>query len=548
MNIILRDDQAQMKAGIYDKWRGGDQNVLGVLSTGGGKSIIVSDIALDIDRARQTQAIIAHRNELVGQMSMHVADRGIYHRIIAPKNVVASIVKKHRKKYNRSFVSPSGLAAVVGVDTLCARADEMKPWAEQVAHWTIDEAHHVLRNNKWGTAVKMFPRARGLGVTATPWRTAGEGLGRHADGVFDSMVLGIEMRQLIGIGALSDYEIVCPESDLHVDDKDVGATTGDWSPVKLRKAARQSHIVGDVVKAYCRYAFGRRAIVFSTDVETAGEQAAQFNAAGIRAAAVSANTNPVVREKFIEEFKEGKLTVLINVDLFDEGFDVPACDVVIMTRPTASLGKYRQMVGRALRYVPGKVALIIDHVSNVVRHGLPDKYVAWSLDRRDKRGKQEKDPHEMPLTNCKTCTKPYEKFRVACPYCGAEPPLPAPQDRTLEMVQGDLTLLTREILEKMRQSQILEAPGDMARRITEQVGQLAGAGALNRQLEKFAARERLKDAMAMWAGIEKFNGLTDREIQRKFYYLAGCDVMTAFADKTRAEFDELTQRIEGWMK
>lgn len=542
----LRDDQQELKAAIYSEWNHGAINVAGILSTGGGKSVIMSSITLDAARAEKQQVIIAHRNELVSQLSGHVADTMIPHRIIADEKTVAQIVKQHREAYGRSFVNPSAQTAVIGVDTLISRYAVLKDWIAKTDEWKIDEGHHVLRENKWGKAVDMMPRARGLGMTATFCRADGKGLGRAFDGVYDAMCVGLDMRSLIRIDALSDYEIVCPTSDLHVEESQIGST-GDWSVRKLRTAAKKSRIVGDVVGNYCRYAYGRKAICFATDVETAGEIAAKFNASGIPAAALSGDTPFTVRDKYIKEFKAGKLWVLVNVDLFDEGFDVPACDVVIMARPTASLGKYRQMVGRALRYVPGKVALIIDHVSNVVRHGLPDKFVAWSMARRDKRGAQEKDPDEIDLTVCKFCSKPYEKFRLICPHCGMAPPLPEPRERSIAMVEGDLILLDRDKLEQMRRATEIEAPGDIAARVAAVAGQYAGIGIANKQIEKIGAQQRLKDAVAQWAAIERVNGFNDREIYRKFYLTTGVDVLGALdGQRTRAEFEEMAQRVERW--
>lgn len=545
--IVLRDDQAALKLAINNDWSRGAQNVLGVLSTGGGKSVIASDIVLDGFYCNKQQAVIAHRNELVGQMSIHIADRGIQHRIVGSAKTVTRITRAHRKKYGRSFVNPSARTAVIGVDTLVARTDELKDWARQTDQWIIDEAHHVLRANKWGKAVEMFPNARGLGITATPLRADGCGLGREYDGVFDSMCVGLEMRPLIELGALADYEIVCPTSDIDVDSINVGES-GDWSNVKLRAAAKKSHIVGDAVNAYCRYSWGKQAIVFSTDVETAVETAAKFNASGIRAACVSAKTDETVREKYVEEFKDGILKVLVNVDLFDEGFDVPACEVVIMARPTMSLGKYRQMAGRALRAMVGKrFGLIIDLVSNVTRHGLPDRVIPWTLARRDKRGKQEIDPEEIPLTVCKHCTKPFERFLTACPHCGLEPPLPEPAARTIAKVDGDLVLLDKATLDRMRAATVLEAPGDLARRVGHAAGRFARTGASNRQIEKFAAHKDLQDAIAQWAGIQRFKGLADREIHKKFYLAAGVDVLTALnGSQTRQDFEALTAKVKGW--
>lgn len=547
MTIVLRNDQQELKNRVYDDWRHGAKNVLSVLSTGGGKSIIATDITLDYARMDWQQAIIAHRNELVSQMSAHVARRGIPHRIIGSNATVAMITRQHRAMFGKSFINPSARTAVVGVDTLISRRDELKGWTNQTGLFKIDEAHHVLRENKWGQAADMFPNAIGVGFTATPARADGKGLGREYDGIYDTMQIGPDMRHLIKIGALADYEIVCPTSDLEVDDKDVSAG-GDWSNKKLRVAAKKSKIVGDVVENYCRFAYMKQAICFATDVETAGEIANRFNAAGIRAAALSADTNFIVREKYIQEFRDGKLKVLVNVDLFDEGFDVPCCEVVIMARPTASLGKYRQMVGRALRTAAGKLyGLIIDHVSNILRHGLPDKFIAWSLSRRDKRGKQAPDPDEIPLTVCKHCTKPYERFRVSCPYCGLEPPLPELRDRSIQMVDGDLILLDRARLEELRQATEMEGIADIAARVGNVAGHIAAAGVVAKHREKIAAQDILKHTIAQWAAIERAAGRDDREIHKKFFLTTGVDVLTAMtASRSRQEFEELSKRVEGW--
>lgn len=512
---------------------------------------MVSDVVLDHHNAGQRCAVIAHRNELVSQMSVHIAKRGIPHRIIGSNSTIAQITRQHRKQFSHSFVNPSAPTAVVGVDTLMARKDDVKDWARQIDLWVIDEAHHTIAGkepNKWGKAVSMFTNARGLGVTATPSRADGQGLGAHSDGVFHDMVQGPTTRFLIESGSLSDYEIVCPESDFRIDEEKRGKD-GDFTVPEMRKAARQSKIVGDVVKNYAQWAFGRRAIVFATDIETADDMAKQFHAYGIKAASVNGKTNTALREQSIERFASGELSVLVNVDLFDEGFDVPACDVVIMARPTASLGKFLQMIGRALRPQPGKTALIIDHVSNIIRHKLPDMVRPWTLDRREKRAKQVKDPDEIPLTVCKCCRHPYEAFRVACPYCGAEKPLPQPSERSIEMVEGDLVLLDKAALDRLRAATIMESAADVGNRVAAAAGGIAGRGAANRQMEKIAAHEALKEAIAEWAGYERGRGYSDREIHRRFYATLGRDVLSALdASQGRKEFEMLTETVRSWCK
>lgn len=556
MTVTLRPYQQTVKDEIYDAWRSGHRNALAVMPTGAGKSVVISDIIMDGHNQGLTECVIAHRNELVGQMSLHVAKRGIPHRIIASRASVAQITAEHRREFGRSFINPDARCSVVSVDTLNARKDVLAQWAAQVQRWTIDEAHHCQGNearqqNKWGKAIAMFPNAYGLGVTATPQRADGGGLGRFqfdgndGDGPFHTMILGPSMRELIDMGALSEYLIACAESDMVVDDGDF-APSGDLSPKKGRLASQKSHIVGDVVKEYLKHAAGKRGITFATDVETAGEIAQQFNEAGIPAAAVSAKTPTEVRNDYIRRFRDGRLTQLVNVNLFGEGFDVPAVEVVSMARPTASLAVYLQQFGRALRPLEGKPhGLVIDHVSNWKRHGLPDRPRIWSLDRRDKRSKQEPDPDEIPLTSCRSCSRLYERVYSVCPYCGEAPPVPEGGGRSIEQVDGDLMLLDRDTLAAMRAAMQLEAPGDIAQRVEAAAGALAGRGAANRQVEKHEAQQRLTAAIEQWAGVRRHMGETDSMIQRRFYLTLGTDVLTAMSG-TRAEMDALSNMVRSW--
>lgn len=550
MTVILRPFQQELKHEIYSAWSRGQKNVMAVLSTGGGKSVVISDIILDGVNAGMNQPVIAHRNELVSQMSMHIARRGIPHRIVGPNNIVSQIIKLHRKKFNgRSYVNHSARTSVVGVDTLVSRKDDLAAWALQQDRWVIDENHHVLRANKWGKAVEMFGNAYGLGVTATPSRADGQGLGRDYDGVFDVMVEGPSMRWLMSAGYLSDYEIVCPKSDIEVSEQDIG-NSGDFSVHKLKVAAEKSHIVGDVLQAYCMYSYNKQAVCFATDIKTANKIASQFVSAGIKAVSLSSETPQAVRDKYTTDFKEGRLKVLINVDLFDEGFDCVGIHTVIMARPTASLVKYLQMVGRALRVDKNKpYGLLIDMVSNVTRHGLPDKRRLWSLARRDKRAKSKPDPEDIPLTVCVGCSKPYERFYKLCPHCGFVPPLPDLKESSIEIVEGDLILLDRETLAKMRADTEIESPADLGNRVAPAAGGYAARSKMNQQIEKIAAQRNLSDKIAQWAAIQRQKGRDDSESYRRFYITMGFDVLTALSrDRTRQEYEQMAALVEGWYK
>lgn len=547
--IVLRDYQQDIVGKINNAWKAGNKNVLAVLPTGAGKSVVVSEIVNQAFLSHERVAVIAHRNELVSQMACHIARRGIPHRIVGALPTVSQIIKKERDEFGQSYVNPSANVAVVGVDTLVSRQDTMTEWAKQVDLWIIDEAHHLTVKNKWGKAVQMFENARGLGVTATPQRADGMGLGSRFDGYMDVVLVGPSTRELIKRECLSDFEIVCPASDLRVDDLKVSAD-GDWSSKELKKAAKKSKIVGDIVENYRKYCATRKGIVFATDIETAGDIANSFNESGIKACSVNGKSAQAYREQCINLFAKGDMQVLVNVDLFDEGFDVPACDVCVMARPTASLGKYLQMVGRALRPSPGKTALIVDHVSNVLRHGLPDKNRTWSLKRRDKKAKQEKDPDEIELTVCPKCLKPYEKFRVACPYCGEEKPLPPVKSRTIEIVAGDLVLLDKEKLEQLRNSTALQPATEVASKAAYATGKkYIGISAGKKQSERIVAQKQAFENIAQWAGYQRAAGFTDREIHKKFYLTIGCDMYSALSnDKSKQDFLDIAETVKGWYK
>lgn len=547
---ILRNDQLALKFGVYSGWNSGRKNMLAVLPTGGGKSVVVSDIVYEKNMLGAQQCVIAHRNELIGQMSLHVAERGVKHRIIGPTAMVSQIIASHRREFNgHSFISPTANCAVAGVDTLISRNenDDLKRWAHQQDFWTIDEAHHVLAVNKWGRAVSMFPNALGLGVTATPQRADGKGLGINADGLFYDMVIGPSPRELMDIGAITDYEYVVPASDFKIDD-DAITDSGDFSPQKMKEASKKSHIVGDVVKEYIRWAYGKRGIVFATDVETAGDIAKRFNDCGIPAASVSAKTPATTRDEYVRRFRSGQLWILVNVDLFGEGFDVPAVEVVMMARPTASLAVFLQQAGRALRAFLGKkFGLIIDHVSNYKRHGYPDKKRFWTLDRREKRGKRPLDPEELSLAVCRQCSKPYERPLPACPHCGAVPEVTPGGRGNIEMIDGDLILLDRNKLAELRAAAELEDPASVGRRVGFATGnEYAAKGHINNQIERIQMQTRLKGAIALWAGHQRAQGRDDQQSYRRFYLTTGVDVLSALA-LPRADMEKLATTIEGWL-
>lgn len=543
----LRPYQQSVKDEVVDLWRLNPlANVLAVKPTGAGKTVTMASIIHDHNGP---SCAIAHRQELVGQISQALAREGIRHRIIAPQAVIRDIVQAHTRELGQSWYDPAAQAAVAGVDTLLRRADTLSDWMRSVTLWVTDEAHHLLADNKWGRAAELFPNAKGLGVTATPLRADGAGLGRHADGVFDHMVEGPSMRWLIDNKYLTDYRIFAPPSDFEIDDSAIGST-GDYSAPKMRAAARKSHIIGDVVTHYQRITPGKLGVVFATDIEIATDIAAQFRSAGVAAEVVSSKTPDRERTAILRRFKARELTVLVNVDLFGEGFDLPAIEVVSMARPTMSYALYVQQFGRALRLMDGKTeAIIIDHVGNVQRHGLPDKPRIWSLDRVERRGKTARDPDMIPTRTCigstdhPGCMAVYGAIHDGCPYCGT-PWEPAGRSRP-EQVDGNLLELDPAVLAQMR--------GEVARidETAEQVGQrmkMAGApgvavgGAMKNHRNRQDAQTKLRDTIALWAGYQRAAGRGDPESYKRFFWRYGIDVLGAQA-LGKPEAEALTVKI-----
>ena len=330
-----RDYQDDLSRGVRTHWGQGARNVLAVLPTGGGKSFVV---AREVSDYQGAACVIAHRGELVTQLSTALAREGVRHRVVGPDSLRRSITAVHMEEFNRSYYDPGARVAVASVDSLVLM-DPKDPWVRQVGMWVQDEAHHVLADNKWGKACQLFPNAFGLGVTATPLRADGKGLGSHADGLFDAMVVGPSMRELIERGYLSEYRVFAPPSDIDLS-KVTTTDSGDFSPPKLREARRRSHITGDVVKHYLRIAPGKLGVTFEVDIDSATETAAAYRAAGVTAEVVSSKTPEALRRQILRRFRAREVLQLVNVDLFGEGFDLPAIEVVSMARPTMSYGLF----------------------------------------------------------------------------------------------------------------------------------------------------------------------------------------------------------------
>jgi superfamily II DNA or RNA helicase len=509
------------------------------LSTGGGKTVVFSDI---ISNHKGFPIAIAHRMELVSQISLTLARYGVHHNIIAQKPVIREIIAMHIQETGKRYYDPNAKCIVAGVDTLI-RLDSNTPWFKLITLVVQDEGHHPLRENKWGTAASLFPNAVGLYPTATPCRTDGKGLGSHADGIIDIMVQGPNMRELIKSGYLTDYRIFAPPSDLDLSEVPISAS-GDYSNPKLRDAVHKSCITGDIVDHYLKIAPGKLGVTFAVDVQSASEIACAFKQQGVPAEAISAKTPDTLRQSIMRKFRNREILQIVNVDLLGEGVDVPALEVVSMGRPTQSFGLYSQQFGRALRPLPGKThAIIIDHVNNVKLHGLPDAPREWTLDRRERRTKSKTG--EIAVKTCLnvSCFSVYEAYKKTCPYCGHFTP---PKERSSpEQVEGDLFELDPAVLAQLRGE--ISRIDDIAR-IPSGLPLPAELAIKKRHKARQEAQYELRQSIAQWAGYHHPR-LADSEIYRLFFYTFGTDILTAQtlntadAEKLKKTIDEMVNKV-----
>lgn len=394
MILQLRDYQQQGVEALRERFRRGDRNVLYQLPTGGGKTVVFSYITEGASKRSNRVLILVHRQELIRQTSASLQEIGVEHGIIAP-----------------GFTPSWDNVRVASVQTLVRRLDKIHPPQLIIS----DECHHAGAAS-WAKIFAHFPQANILGVTATPVRLDGKGLGRSSGGFFDSMVNGPAVSDLIKRGYLATPKVYAPPigADLSNLRKKYGEFISGESAAVLDKPV----ITGCAVEHYRKLCGGVPAIAFCASVAHAEHVAEQFRAAGFQAASIDGTMHDNDRKARIKALGSGGLHVLTSCDIISEGTDIPIVGAAILLRPTASMGLYLQQVGRALRLYDGKeFAIILDHVGNVMRHGLPEEDREWSLDG-EVRGKGKKqDDDNLKVKQCEKCYSVHVPA-PKCPVCG----------------------------------------------------------------------------------------------------------------------------------
>jgi len=305
-----------------------------------------------------------------------------------------------------------------------------------------------------------------------------------------------------------------------------------------------------VVSNYIKFLEGKQAIVFADCISAGKKMEDEFKKFNIAAKLLTGNTPPKERLRGVMDYRDGKLKVLINVDLFDEGFDVPGTDAVIMARPTKSLGKYLQMFGRALRVAKGKeYAVIIDHVGNLAYHGLPDKIRKWTLDNIVKK---RDTTNLIRICGNVSCNLPYDRWLDNCPFCNHEhDKLKRTSDMSareaLKIVDGDLVLLDPETIRELENEMNLEDPYEIEARVKRSIGEYAGISARKKQQERIQTQTELGEIIAVWCGREREMGFTDRQIRKRFMirFTEGITVVLSLVNSEMKEFIKLIKEDLG---
>jgi superfamily II DNA or RNA helicase len=446
MKIRPRDYQHDDIDKLRACYRNGDRAVVYQLPTGGGKTIVSSFIVHSTSTRKIITWFLVHRQELVRQSIRTFNELGIPHGVIA------------------TGFTPDPFADVqIGmVQTVANRLGKLRAPGFIVQ----DEAHH-LRAKTFSSIVDYYPEAKILGLTATPCRLDGQGLGIQCGGHFDSMVNGPTLSALIDQGYLCRPKIFTPSlgdlSGLH-------KRYGEFIQKETLAVLDKPKITGCAVEHYQKICHNVPAIVFCASVGHAENVAAQFHPAGYRAASIDGAMHDNDRKGRLTSLGNGGLHLLTSCDLISEGFDLPVVGAAILLRPTASLSMLLQQIGRALRPIyahgydlrtpAGRLAAIaasvkphayiIDHVGNINRHqlhglGRPEWDIEWTLDGEVKRKKGASDSGP-PFKQCPQCYG-VSAPSPSCPMCGF---IYEVQARELEQVDGDLQEIDEMTLQRLK--------------------------------------------------------------------------------------------------
>lgn len=364
-NSNLREHQIEAKGKIFDAWDKYDSVML-QMPTGTGKTYLFTSIINDLLAAYKEVhhnihiLVVAHRMELLDQISATLSRFGIAH----------GFIQGTREQHLWKRVQ------VASIMSLLTEKNYYNTLRQKYDYIIVDEAHHSLADT-YIKLFELFPDAKKLGVTATPWRLNHESFLN----LYQTLIVSPQISWFISHNLLADFDYVSikPDSDTQrlVDFSEV-ADTGDFANADLDNTFNTQRIRSKLYESYKRFANGKKGIIYAINKLHASKIAELYCSHGINAVAIDCDTPKEERQEMIAQFKSGMIAVLVNVEIFTEGFDCPDVSFIQLARPTKSLALYLQQVGRGLRIVEGKKkTIIIDNVGLYNYFGLPDANRKW---------------------------------------------------------------------------------------------------------------------------------------------------------------------------
>lgn len=385
----LRPYQVDVVQKCRDQFAAGVRRILLVAPTGSGKTVISAEMVKTALEKNRRALFLVHRRELLNQAANKLHAVGI------DSGVIAAGFEPR----------PGQLVQVASISTLHVRAMRTAkiylPHADLVV---VDEAHHC-RAKSWRDILDAYPNAAIVGLTATPCRGDGRGLGE----IFQTLVECPNVSELVKMGFLVGTRVYAPPPP---DLSGVKITAGDYNEKGLAEVMNTGQLVGDVVMHWQRHGEGRKTLVYAVDVAHSMHIRDEFNRAGISAGHIDGTTPAEERDAILSQLRSGVLDVVSNCQVLTEGFDAPDVGCIILARPTKSFGMYRQIVGRGLRPSPDKadgMCIVIDHAGATLEHGFVDEPVEWDL-KEDKRAASK---------TVAGATKAQVRKLVDCPECGS---------------------------------------------------------------------------------------------------------------------------------
>ena len=364
----LRDYQQEMKLRLFEEWEL-HRSVMVQMPTGTGKTHLLAAVVKEFlcgGGVGMRVWIVAHRRELVEQIEETVARYGM------GKEPDKSA--KNGRTGKDSMPEESGRVRVFSIQWL---SRNWKNWEESPGLIVIDEAHHALAET-YRELWKRYPEARKLGMTATPCRLNRKGF----TDLFDTLITSWSIAEFIGRGWLSSFDYVSIRANSReqrlVDSLKKRGADGDYQVKEMNAVLNRETGIRQLYESVRRYAAGKKGIVYAVSIAHARQIAAYYSLHGVESVAIDSRTPALERKELVEDFRRGRIKILVNVDIFSEGFDCPDVEFVQLARPTLSLAKYLQQVGRGLRKSGDKESCIL--IDNVGLHrifGLPVRERDW---------------------------------------------------------------------------------------------------------------------------------------------------------------------------